>query len=152
MAGQIGSLILIGFSVFIFLLSLQYGIGNLGNPGPGFMPLLASILVFCLSLVVFLREKAQTNKNKEKIAAGEIARLFKPGLLFFSLFIYSYLLEPFGFLLTTFLLMYVMFSITEPRKWLTNLWIAVVITASSYILFRSFLQVLLPIGALKFGW
>jgi hypothetical protein len=66
---QITSLFLMGFSVFIFTSSLKLGIGDLQNPGPGFMPLLCSVLLFSLSLVVFIKN-LRMSRRKDKDEEG----------------------------------------------------------------------------------
>jgi len=51
---RIISLSLVGFSFLIFFSSLRLEIGNPQAPGPGFMPFLVSVLLFSLSLLVFI--------------------------------------------------------------------------------------------------
>ena len=50
---RISNLFLLGFAVLILSLSLKLGIGNFRNPGPGFVPFLASLLLLSLSSVDF---------------------------------------------------------------------------------------------------
>lgn len=151
MAERISSLVLIVVSVYVFWGSLKCGIGALVKPGPGFMPMLASLLVFGLSLVLLLKEVMGASKKVEKEDSGGFGRFAKPTSLVIGIIAYSLLLELLGFITVTLPLMFLMLSITEPHKWQRNLWISAAITLASFAFFR-FLKVDLPIGILNIGW
>jgi hypothetical protein len=151
MAERISSLVLIVVSVYVFWGSLKCGIGTPVKPGPGLMPMLASLLVFGLSLVLLLKEVFRAGKKTERQDSAGLGHYAKPASLVAGIVAYSLLLELLGFITVTFPLMFLMFSITEPHKWRRNLLISLVITLVSFAFFR-FLQVNLPIGILHIGW
>ena len=138
-------------SVYVFWSSLKYGIGTPVKPGSGLMPMLASLLVFCLSSGLLLKEIVKAGKQRGRGDAAGLGRYAKPASLVGGIAAYSWLLELLGFITVTIPLMFLMFSITEPRKWRKNLLISSVTTLVSFTFFR-FLQVDLPIGVFHVGW
>ena len=148
------SLFLMAFSVLIFTSSLKLGVGDVQNPGPGFMAFLASILLFCLSLVVLIRNLVISWRNPKDEGEGETGSLIrwerfkKPLFLGIALAAYASVLELIGFLIATFILMYIMIVTYESKKWYKDLLIAVLVAGVSFIVFDRWLQVRLPSGEL----
>jgi hypothetical protein len=151
MAERISFLFLIVFSVTIFRGSLKYGIGSPVEPGSGLMPMLASLLVLGLSAGLLIKGILKTAQQRVQGETAGLGRYAKPAGLVAGVVAYSWLLEILGFITGTLPLLFLMFSITEPRKWRGNLLISAVITVVSFAFFR-FLQVNLPIGAFHVGW
>lgn len=98
----ITSLFLVGFSIFIGLSSFRLGFGRVGNPGAGFMPSLASALLFILALLVFIMELKISAKDEGKRIIIGWRHLKRPISLFIMLFGYSFILNFFGFLISIF--------------------------------------------------
>lgn len=145
------SLFLIGLSVIISLASHKLGIGSLENMGPGFMPFLTSLFLFCLSLSILVIRIIESKKNGREITLRSWKSLLKPASLVIMLCVYIFLLETLGYLFTTFLLMLQMFLISEPKKWQVNILLAVMIALLSFLIFK-WLQIQLPIGKFRLGW
>jgi putative tricarboxylic transport membrane protein len=148
------SLFLMAFSVLIFISSLDMGIGDLQNPGPGFMALLASILLFSLSSVVLIKNLMMSRRNdkdeqeEEKGSLIGWEHLKKPIILGIALAAYTFILETIGFLIATFFLMFVMVVTYESKKWYKDLLIAALVAGVSFLIFDRWLQVRLPTGEL----
>ena len=151
MAERISSLVLIVVSVYVFWGSLKYGIGTPVNPGSGLMPMLASLLVFGLSSGLLLKNIIRAGKHRGQGEAAGLGRYAKPTSLVAGIVAYSWLLDLLGFITVTFPLLFLMFSITEPRNWRKDLLISAVITLVSFAFFR-ILKVDLPIGIFRIGW
>ncbi len=153
---NLGSYIfLMGIAVWVGYMSLQLGIGHLELMGSGFMPFLASIVLFSLSLSVFMIdmiEMKKAAKEEKKSLPMHWSDLEKPILLVVGLIAYALLLKTFGYLITTFLLIFFMFFMTGPRKWRKDLVIAAIIVILSYIIFDNLLQMQLPAGVFRLGW
>lgn len=151
---RISSLFLIAFSVLIFSSSLKLGIGNLQNPGPGFMPILVSALVFSLSFLVFIKEIKTTGSAKDGDRQTSLGweNLIKPINLVIALCGYSFVLELFGYLSTAFLLMFTMLFIYEPKKWYIHIAIAAIVANLSFLVFCKWLRVQLPMGLFRIAW
>ena len=115
------------------------------------MPMLASLLVFGLSSGLLLKEIIRAGKHRGQGGPAGLDRYAKPASLVAGIVAYSWLVELLGFIMVTFPLLFLMFSITEPHKWHRNLLISAVITLASFAFFR-FLKVDLPIGIFHIGW
>jgi len=150
LSDRISSLFLIGLSVFISIGSYKIGIGTLRNLGTGFMPFLASALLFILSLFILM---GIGRKSEERNVRSPVRwkSVLKPGSLIIALLIYMLLLNHLGYILTAFLLMSQMFFISEPKKLYQNIISSAMIAILSFIFFR-WLQVQLPTGVFHIGW
>jgi putative tricarboxylic transport membrane protein len=146
------TLFLLGFSLFICQLSLKLGVGRAGKPGPGFMPLLASALLFFLALSVMIMELIRSAKEEGNRPFIRMEHLARPISVFIMLFGFSFILNTVGFLISIFLLLFLLFFIYEPKKWLMHLVVAVIIANASFLLFCKWLQVQLPVGIFNMGW
>lgn len=148
---QTTSLFLIGFSVLIITSSLKVGVGNLQAPGPGFMGFLASILLLSLSLVVFTEESLKSAKEEGKGRFGW-ENVSKQFIITVALCGYVFVLDTLGFLLSSFILMWIMFLIDNPRKWFYHMVIAFIVINASYLVLCKLLRVVLPAGILRIQW
>ena len=149
---SVAGLFLIGFSLLIIFTSFKLGIGNLQSPGPGFMGFLASAFLFSLSLVILIQESIKTVKEKTIASAIPWENVVKILILIATLCGYALLLELLGYILCTFVLMFIMLLLYRPKVWHRQLVVAFIITAATYILFHKWLQVVLPTGVFRIGW
>jgi putative tricarboxylic transport membrane protein len=147
---RISSIFLMAFSILICWASLKLGIGSLGNMGPGFMPLLVSIILFILSLLILVGVGGGV-QDKEENSSLSWRNLLKPGSLVIALFVYIFLLESLGYIVTTFLLMSHMLFMSEPKKRSKNIFIAAIVAILTFAGFKG-LQVQLPTGIFHIGW
>ena len=142
--------ILIG--VFFCIGGLHYGIrSRSGIPGPGFLPFVTGLILVALSVTLLV---ARLLKRRE--GAGSIGELMPSGealrrilIVLGALCLYVVLLDPLGFLLTTFLFMIVILRL-EPRRWTFLLPVAVGATLFFFVLFKVLLRVPLPSGLLGY--
>jgi hypothetical protein len=116
------------------------------------MPFLVSILLFSLSLLVLLMEAIGSVKEDKKEAFIDWGSLKKPAILVVALTGYALLLKIFGYLITSFVLMFVMFLVTEPEKWRKDIFIAAIAITLSFLVFDKWLQVRLPAGIFNIRW
>lgn len=149
---QVSSLFLAGFSVLIIIFSLKLGVGNVKDPGPGFMGFLASILLLILSFIIFIKDFYLFAKKYEDKSAISRERLTKPFILAITLCGYAFILRTAGYLISTFFLMFIMLFLYNPRKWYSHVVIALIIVNASYLLFYKWLSVLLPAGRFNLRW
>jgi hypothetical protein len=141
------ALILIG-SLFC-IASLRLGIGKLNSPGPGFLPLIAGGLLILLSL-------GTISEGRHVKHAESTPRLFNgkrsavPISVLISLLVYSLVLDSLGFLLATFFMLILLFSIWKKQRLTVVLGASVLTTVLTYLFFGSFLKITLPTGFLGF--
>ncbi len=147
---RICNLFVIAFSVLIGYLSLDLGIGNPKQPGPGAMPLIASIFVFSLSLAVFIIErkppKEEDDKFRRLIEGGNLLKIVIFVVLLIS---YIFLMDITGFLIASFIFVFGMLSLTEGKKWCKNMLIAAIIVVTTFLVFYNLLGVYLPSGVFR---
>lgn len=141
---RLTSLFLMGFSVLIFRSSVKLGIGSPKEPGPGFMPVLASVLIFCLSSWVLMRPSGGINGDKALTKSR--AFLLKSAFFVLTILAYAFLLNVVGYMIAAFFLIFAEFSITEPRKWPKNMAMAAAVSVLTFLVFRRLLGVQLPRG------
>jgi len=146
------SLFLIGFSIVIFFTSRKLGLGDPQSPGPGFFPFLASLLVFSLSLLVLIKDLIGSPKDREKEAFIGWAKLKRPASLLVALSACALLLPVFGYLIISFLLVFSMFFICEPKKWYIHILTSVIIANLSFFVFYKVLGVRFPTGLFQIVW
>ena len=143
---------LMGFSVLIFFFCVRLGIGKPQSPGPGFMPLLAAVLLFCLSFATIIVESRGAADDEGRKSSLGLKELTKPVCLVISLIGYAFLLNVLGYPVATFLLLFTLFSVTEPQQWRKNLVIAALVAVLSFLVFDKWLRVQLPDGIFLIGW
>ena len=117
--------------------------GTIHGPGPGFFPWWTSVIIVLLALVLMVQ--ALTGS----ITAGEgSGRIAKVALLLVVLSAYTFLLDPLGYLICTFLLVLFMLRVLDPQQWTVALAMAVITAVGSYVVFAVWLSVPLPRGPL----
>jgi ABC-type xylose transport system permease subunit len=147
-ANQISSLFLMILAIFTGVISIQLGVGGLDLMGSGFMPLLASILLFVLSLTDFISSLVKGRTRKRDKKGPTLGELTKPAILIGALIVYAYFLSSVGFPIMTFLLVYVLFVVMQPKKWRLDLFYAALVSAVTFLFFDVALKVRLPAGIL----
>ena len=147
-AHQISSLFLMIVAIFTGVISLQLGVGGLDLMGSGFMPLLASMLLFALSLVDFISSLVKGRTGKRDKKGPTLGELAKPAMLIGGLIVYVYFLSSVGFPIMTFLLVYLLFVMMQPKKWRLDLFYAALVSAVTFLFFDVALKVRLPAGIL----
>jgi putative tricarboxylic transport membrane protein len=132
--------------------SLQHGFqSSPGVPGSGFVPLLAGLVLVCLSLLLLVSTYL---KRRSLVAPPEPILPGKEGLkrilqVLTALCFYVLALERLGFLLTALCFMLIVLRL-EPRSWRFIIPVALVSAGFFYVLFRTLLGVPLPQGIVGF--
>ncbi len=130
------------------LWSLKYGFGSLSEPGVGFITFFAGAILALLSLLLFcssFRGKKNTTGLRALWVDLDVKKVLYVLLL---LVVYTVLLRPVGFLLCTFLLLFLLFRVKGTYGIWTTLLVSFFVTAVSYLVFQVWLQVQLPRGIL----
>jgi putative tricarboxylic transport membrane protein len=143
----ISLLVWIGLGFFVMFFSYQLGLGRLHNPGPGLMPFLLGFFLWfisCYLLLTSLHKKEGDRAVKEEPSRSNLGKL---SMVLASLFAYALLLEPLGFLMTTFFTLIFLFRTTNNR-WSSVLLASVLTVFFSYVIF-TYLGIQFPKGILK---
>lgn len=130
---------------------VHYGIRRSGIPGPGFLPFATGLILIALSLMLLISRLLK--KGPEPDSVGEPmpggAALLRILKALGALFLYVLILEPLGFVLTTFLFMVLILRL-EPRPWIFIIPSAIGATLFFFVLFKVLLRVPLPSGILGY--
>lgn len=143
---RISSLIFLVFSVLTCVGSyrLPVGIGSWHDPGPGFFPFWAGVIMGALSFAAYLR--ALRTKG-EDIGPWYSREKWKKVLLIMAIIsAYALVLETLGFVLSTFLLLFTLFKLTENQGWRLSVGGSLVVAALSFVVFDRWLKLQLPKG------
>ncbi|WP_053365918.1 tripartite tricarboxylate transporter TctB family protein [Bacillus sp. FJAT-27245] len=110
--------------------------------GPDIFPFSLGVLLILLSIRLFYEtfKRKNTGDKKEKIH-------YKPFLIIFAAtIIYALALETVGYVITTFVFLFVCFQVMERSKWVASLLISAGFSLAVYFLFVEVLKGTLP------GW
>jgi len=130
---------------------IHYGIRRSGIPGPGFLPFVTGLILVALSLILLiwrlLKKRDEADAIGVPMPGGRaLWRILKT---LGALCLYVLILEPLGFMLTTFLFIVLALRL-EPRRWIFILPAAIGATAFFFLLFKVLLRVPLPPGILGY--
>ncbi len=146
----LSSIFWILFSLAVVNLTSRLSFGSLHEPGPGFFPLLTSLVILGLSLAVLIRSLLQGRPRMTGIGAELLKSLVKVSPVLILLFLYAVLLDTLGFLIVTFLLIFLLLEVIYRQKWWVGLITALAGSLGSYLIFQVWLQSQLPKGLLGF--
>lgn len=142
----------IAFGLFISIYAyVKLGIGKLNTPGSGLFPFSLGLLFSILAvpaLIRILRQREQKGKPEEKEPDRGETVYGKVILVIVTLFAYAILLEPLGFILTTFFVMTLLFRSAGFKRWIIAITYSGVVVLITYFLF-TYLGVRFPPGVLR---
>ncbi len=149
-------LIWVLLGAWLCIASMRLKLGDFHTPGAGFLPFIAGALLVIFGLILMsstvLSQKrdGEEARNQKGIVTSHWRSFVNPLLTVVILFGYILLLEPLGFLLTTFVCLVLLFKLSEPRRWVTPVVLSGVTAILSYLIFAVWLQCQLPKGLLRF--
>jgi putative tricarboxylic transport membrane protein len=132
---------------------IKLGIGKFTAPGPGLMPFLLGVLfgllALCKLIIALLKHGESEEPPKKEEEAEQSPKLYgKLALIVGALFAYAILIEPFGFLPTTFLCMTLLFKSVGFKRWSLAAAYSAGVVLITYFLF-TYLGVRFPPGVLR---
>jgi hypothetical protein len=101
-------------------------------------------------LVVFASRTERSNLVDGSTISWK--NIVRPISLIIVLSVYTFLLIIFGYLISTFLLIFLMFLICDHKKWLMHIVSSAIIVNLTFLLFHKWLGVQLPSGILRISW
>jgi len=146
---QTSSLFWLLVSISVFAESLRIGIGTVQNPGMGFMTFGASGILGILSLVLFFQASVRKEDFRQKpLFAGTLWRRIFFVLL--ALTVYARVMPVLGYLISTFVLMTLLFGILEKKRIKFVPLYALVATLFTHLVFSKWLNCQFPHGLFGF--
>ncbi|MBM4331749.1 MAG: tripartite tricarboxylate transporter TctB family protein [Deltaproteobacteria bacterium] len=140
-------------SIFWFILggiitfsSFYYGVGSFSKPGPGFITFLAGAGLTILSVILFVLSRS---KKEDRLSLKQLWVGGQTGKAFYVmglLIVYMLFVVPSGFLISTFILLSLLFRVQGNYSVKNTILLASLSTAVSFIIFDIWLGVRLPRG------
>jgi hypothetical protein len=146
---KIACLIWFGLGGFFSVGSIKYGVGSLSEPGPGFFPLVAGLML-SLSAIGHLAHLIHQpfSSTHEGILWAE-ARWGRGAAVVAGLILYAFTVDFLGYVIATFLLMLVFFSLYDWKRWKVALIGSLAVISVTYMVFCFWLKVQFPAGLLS---
>ena len=143
---QKSSLVWFAFALYICIETARnLPVGTWSNPGPGFWPLAAGLLLAGLSMPLFM--KSLLSKISEEKTPWYPSPTWKRiAAVLLALLVYAATMNFLGFLLGTFFLLIFLFRVAEPQRWTVALGASALISLACYGLFEKWLRTQLPAG------
>ena len=119
----IGSLFWLVVAIFFVMGGIKVGLGTLRSPGPGLLPVVMAMFLAFLSLFTLIKGLIRPVETVDKIPWK------RPILAIASVFVFGLLLNLIGFLLSTFIMMFILFSLLRDKNKWTGVFMYSVATA-----------------------
>jgi putative tricarboxylic transport membrane protein len=151
-----GGLVWFVLGICICIGSIQLRLGSFHTPGPGFLPFLSGGALGIFGLILLFSTTFPKPRGEEKVKSEKSLvkwnwkKFLNPILILLVLLVYILLLEPIGFLLTTFICLLFLFKLSEPGKWVMPITLSFFVTTLSYLIFSVWLQCQFPKGLIRF--
>jgi len=146
---QTSSLFWLLVSILVFAESLRIGTGTVQNPGMGFMTFGASGILGVLSLGLFLQASLRKEDVRHKpLFAGTLWR--RVLFVLAALTVYARVMPVLGYLISTFLLMSLLFWVLERKRIGFVLVYALVAMLFTHLVFSKWLNCQFPHGLFGF--
>jgi putative tricarboxylic transport membrane protein len=147
---RIAALFFLGIGIFFFIYARSVEIGTWNEPGPGFLPFWAGIILAAMAIALLLGSYAHKAWPVRPSFFPQPDSWKRVLATFLSLIAYLLLLTPLGFTLTTFLFLAFLIKFIFPQTWKRTMLVAVLGSVIARLLFINFLETQLPKGLFGF--
>ena len=137
------------FSLITCVESYRLKLGAIRQPGPGFFPFSAGLVMLILSLAALFQSIRKKN-NVEKTTPQEPFRWWNIVIILIAVTAYAFSLEKIGFLINTFLFICLLLKVVEPQSWKTAIIGGLITTIAANLVFNVIFRAQIPSGILGF--
>lgn len=141
------SAVLTAFAAAASVGAYRLGLGDVHNPGPGFMPFATATLLALMALGQLVRVALAPADRDGGAFAFATSRWSVVLIVLGTLFGAGFLFERVGFSIATFLMLVVLFAVVARKRWWVSLLSAALIVAAARLLGKA-LGMQLPEGPL----
>jgi putative tricarboxylic transport membrane protein len=143
---QITGLVLVVFAAFMVRESMELQLYTYLGPGPGFFPLIVSVLTGLLGLAMLLQATFRTSEPMPPDFYPSGGGLLRIAAIVVSLAVVTFAIEPLGFRLTMLgSLLFLLYTLGR-RGLIATILVAVLGSFGTFQLFDQILKVPLPVG------
>ena len=146
----IGGLFFLAVGILFAVYSQSVDIGTMDEPGPGFLPFWAGVLLAVMSAILLIKTFFQKKHEKSESFFPEHDSWKRVCMVVSSLIVYNLLLQYLGFILITFFFVAFLVKCVFPQTWLRTLVTAALSTAGAQLIFVNLLEINFPKGLLGF--
>ncbi len=143
---KVGSVVCLVIAGIALWQSMMVPMGNIRQPGPGFLPFWVGVILALLSGVLWFEasfRKPAAEPVRFFSGEGKWPYVIAAGI---ALLIYTFLLEPLGFIISTFLLLIFLLRVIGKQKWWVGITGSILVTFFTHLIFKVALKVQLPRG------
>ena len=137
------------FSLIICVEAYRLKIDTIHDPGPGFFPFGAGLIMLLLSLAALL-QSVTTKQKVEETSRQETFRWWNIVIILATITAYALSLEKIGFLINTFVFMSLLLKVVEPQPWKTAVIGGLITTLAANVIFNVIFRTQIPKGILRF--
>ena len=137
------------FSLVTCVESYRLRIGTINDPGPGFFPFGAGLIMLILSLIALFQLIGKKNSIERK-PRQEPFRWWNIVIILAAVTAYAFSLEKVGFLINTFLFICLLLKVVEPQSWRTAILGGLITAVAANLIFNVIFQAQIPSGILGF--
>jgi putative tricarboxylic transport membrane protein len=146
---KISSLVMLLIATYICTESFRLPLGSWRDPGAGFLPLGSGLCLGILSIIAYFQARFRVGEDVWRPWYSKERR--KSLLVILAvLFAYAFVLEFLGFLLSTFVLLLLLFSLVERQGWIVAVGGSTLASMVAYAVFEIWLKTQLPKGIFGF--
>lgn len=124
------------------------GWGALRNPGPGFIFILAGVLIIGFALVVIVQDVLRKSSAEKRTSVWSDINWKRIISVLISLIVFGYCFEYLGFIICTAILLLFLFKYVGSMGWLAAVAGAAGSAVAAYVIFYVLLMCQLPAGLL----
>lgn len=146
---KITCLVWFGLGCFLVIGSKELQFGTLSEPAPGFLPILTGVLLCATALAhlgQIIRKPASPGISANSWSGVQWHR---GAVVVGGLVAYALTVDYLGFLIASFLLMFVLFSLYDRKRWLVAIGGSLSAIIVTYVVFCLWLKVQFPAGILS---
>ncbi len=143
----IASIALMLFGLAVAVYAREFDLGELDQPGSGFMPALAGAVIF-FSAAVGLAQALRSHPPRDTSPVWQGGKFTPHAVVLAMVFMFGALIERVGFLTVSLLLVISAMRVFGRESWLISIAWAIGITLFSYLLLGVALKLELPRGVL----
>ncbi len=145
-------------SLFWFILgaaavygSLDLGLGEMGQPGSGFLTFVAGCFVALMAVIVFIQSyRADPAAQRRVSELWQGVKWYRAILITILIALFIAVFETLGFFICSFALLFVIMKWLEGLDWKTSVLVPALTIAGTYLLFKTVLKISLPAGIFGF--
>ncbi len=137
------------FSLVVCVEAYRLKIGAINNPGSGFFPFSAGLVMLILSLIALFQSMGKNGKD-EKATGQERFRWWNIVIILAAIMAYALSLEKTGFLINTFLFVCLLLKVVEPQRWKTAILGGLITAIAANVVFNVIFRAQIPSGIIGF--